>query len=136
MRPLILVTNDDGYTSPGIIELAKAAKKFGDVMIAAPKHYQSGQSRPIKLRTPIDVEETDLEGIKTFVIDGTPATCVIMAIETLLPRNPDLVLSGINNGENLAAAMTMSGTLNAALEAVTYGIPALAVSVQRPELSS
>jgi 5'-nucleotidase len=134
MRKLILVTNDDGYDSKGIVEAANAARKFGDVVIAAPKTHQSGKSRAITLREPISVEETEIEGIKTFIVNGTPASCVIIAMEKLLERKPDLVVSGINNGENLAAAMTMSGTLNAAIEAATYGIPALALSLQRPEL--
>ncbi|MBU1975616.1 MAG: 5'/3'-nucleotidase SurE [Nanoarchaeota archaeon] len=132
-RPLILVTNDDGYQSVGIEALAKAASQHGDVIIAAPKEYMSAQGRAITLRKPISVEQTYISGIQTYIVDGTPASSVIVALESLLDRKPDLVVSGINNGENMASAMTMSGTLNAAIEAATYGIPALAISVQRPE---
>ncbi|MBU0727671.1 5'/3'-nucleotidase SurE [Patescibacteria group bacterium] len=131
MKPLILVTNDDGYDSAGILEVAKAAQEYGEVVIAAPKQHQSGMGRAVTVRKPISVEETELEGIKSYIIDGTPASCVIIGLE-LLDRKPDLVVSGINRGENLAASMTMSGTLSAALEASTYGIPALAFSLRRP----
>lgn len=137
-KPLILVTNDDGYDAPGIHALAKEAQNFGEVVIVAPKRYQSATGRGITLRKPITIEETFLEGqeghspIKTYIVDGTPATTVIMGLEKILDETPDLVLSGINNGENLAAAITMSGTLGAAIEAATYGVPAIAASLQRP----
>ncbi|MBT7902635.1 5'/3'-nucleotidase SurE [Candidatus Woesearchaeota archaeon] len=137
-RPLILVTNDDGYDAPGILALAKEAQNYGDVVIIAPKQYQSAMGRAITLRKPMTVDETYLGGnqdqtsIRAFIVDGTPASCVIMGLETILNRTPDLVVSGINNGENLAATATMSGTLGAAIEAATYGIPAIAVSLQRP----
>ncbi len=133
-KPLILITNDDGYTSKGIIELAKAAKQYGDVVIAAPKYEQSSTGRGLTRKKPISVEEIKEEVVRTYAIDATPATCVVIALNAgLLYKKPDLVLSGINNGENLSSCITLSGTIGAAIEAASYDIPAIAFSLQRPK---
>lgn len=131
-KPLILITNDDGYSSKGINELVKAAKPFGDVVIVAPMYEQSGSARSIKRRQEINVEETEINGLKCYAVDATPATCVMIAVEYLLDKKPDLLLSGINCGENISSSITISGTLGAAIEAASYDIPSMAISLQRP----
>lgn len=133
-KPLILITNDDGYKSKGIIELAKAAKNYGDVVIAAPMFEQSSTGRAMSVRKEIKIKKIDDYAALTYAIDATPATCIAIAVNGgLLNKKPDLVLSGINNGENLSSSITLSGTIGAAIEAASYNIPSIAFSLQRPK---
>jgi 5'-nucleotidase len=133
-RPLILVTNDDGIQSPGLRAAAAALHPLADLLVAAPLHQQSGLGRsfPIGSTGRIHPMQLTLEdgSIKAFGIEGSPAQTVARALIELAPRQPDLCVVGINYGENVGNGITGSGTVGAALEAASAGIPALAVSVQ------
>ncbi len=122
---LILVTNDDGYRSKGIRELAKLAKEFGEVVIVAPKEVESGTSHSVTLRKPLYVNEIQ-DG---YYCTGKPADCVKIAIHKLINRKPDLVLSGINHGSNSSVSSIYSGTIGAAREASLNGIPSIGFSL-------
>src|SRR5262249_18268308 len=127
LRPLILVTNDDGVQAKGIQALRRAASVLADVVVMAPTREQSARSHAITIDRPLrHIEhERDLHSI-----DGTPADCVYLALyeRRFLPRRPDLVLSGINHGPNLGTSVFYSGTVAAAREAAMRGIPAIAFS--------
>jgi 5'-nucleotidase len=120
----ILVTNDDGYLAGGVRVLADAAASLGDVNVVAPDREQSATSHSLTLHYPLRVKETD----GTWVVDGTPTDCVVLAIGELLDGRPDFVLSGVNHGANLGDDVLYSGTVAAAMEATILGIPAVAVS--------
>ena len=128
MRPLVLVSNDDGYGSPGIRALRDALATWADAIIVAPETEQSATSHSLSLHRPLRVRDVE-ENV--FAIDGTPADCVYVALHAdtrCLPRWPDLVCSGINRGLNLAQDAFYSGTVAAAREGAMRGIPAIAVS--------
>lgn len=134
-RPLILVTNDDGIRSPGLLAAAEAAADIGDILIAAPHVQQTGMGRAFvrdKETGIIDVHDMEIKGrhIKGYGVHGTPAFSVAHAVLELADRKPDLCVSGINYGENMGSVLTCSGTMGAAFEAATYGIPAIAVSLE------
>ena len=129
----ILIANDDGISSEGIARLAAAAGKFGDVWVAAPERQCSGMSVRLTIfDCEMAVREVDfpvpVRG--AWSVDGTPADCVKVALLTLLPCRPDLVLSGINDGMNAGLDINYSGTIGAATEAVLNGIPAIALSMK------
>lgn len=127
----ILITNDDGVTSKGIMALNDAVKDLADTLIVAPLHQQSGVGHAITLMRPLRAITTILDdGTEAYAVTGTPTDCVILGSKNLMGQMPDLVLSGINVGENLAKSITTSGTLGAAFEAAYFGIPAIAVSIQ------
>lgn len=129
-RPLrILVTNDDGIEAPGILALAEAVRPLGQVTVAAPLQPRSGASHGVTTDRPIGVGESDRAGQRWIAIDALPATCVRLAVEELLPAKPDLVLSGINKGENLGTVTFYSATVAAAREAAFLGLPAIAVNM-------
>lgn len=129
-RPLILVTNDDGIISPGISALVEVASTFGDVVVCAPDSPQSGKGHAITLDIPLYVEEThQFEGIKSYQCSGTPADCVKLAMDKLLPRKPDLCLSGINHGSNSSINVIYSGTMSAAMEGGINGIASIGFSL-------
>lgn len=122
----ILVTNDDGIHAPGIIALAHALQAIGTVTIVAPDREQSAVGHALTLHHPLRVSQlADLR----YAVDGTPTDCVNLGIHTLLAERPDLVVSGINRGGNLAEDVTYSGTVSAAMEATLMGVPAIAVSL-------
>lgn len=122
----ILVTNDDGINAPGIIALASALRAIGNVTIVAPDREQSAVGHALTLHHPLRVSQlADLR----YAVDGTPTDCVNLGIHTLLTEKPDLVVSGINRGGNLAEDVTYSGTVSAAMEATLMGVPAIAVSL-------
>lgn len=126
VRPLILVTNDDGVHAPGIITLAEAMSEVGDVMVVAPDRNNSGASHKITLHSPL--RSTPLrEG--WWQVEGTPADCVYLAVNDHLPRRPDLCVSGVNSGPNLSYDVHYSGTVGAAFEAALLGIKGLAISL-------
>ncbi len=133
-RPLILFTNDDGIDSPGLWAVAAAFTDLGDVLVTAPREQQSGTGRsmPIASEGRIHPQQLTLNGAEytVYAIDGTPAQAVQHGVLELAPRLPALVVSGINYGENVGNGVTISGTVGAALEAASLGIPALAVSQQ------
>jgi 5'-nucleotidase len=125
VKYLILVTNDDGYRSEGIGALAKELYNVGDVYIVAPEEEKSAVSHAITLRDPIRIRQVNE---KIYAVRGTPADCVILAVKKILPRKPDIVLSGINHGRNLGDDVMYSGTVAGAREACYLDIPAVAVS--------
>lgn len=128
-RPRILVTNDDGIDSPGIIALSQALTQLGDVTVVAPRDEQSAVSRSLTFRSPLRVSVRTFPVEKAFAVTGTPADCVFLALHHLLEQPPDLLLSGINTGPNLGDDILYSGTVAGALEGALCGVPALAVSV-------
>ena len=133
-RPLILVTNDDGIDSPGLHAAAEAVADLGDLLIMAPLHQQSGAGRSYTLQTDnvIYATEITLNGSHhpAHKANVSPAQAVMMAVVKLAQRPIDLCISGINYGENLGSGITVSGTVGAALEAASFDIPALAVSLE------
>lgn len=122
----ILVTNDDGIDSEGLKVLAKVIKKLGEVFIVAPDRQRSAVGLSITLERPLRVEQVDE---RTFAVDGMPADCVTLAIHKLMKSPPDLIISGINNGQNLGYDIYHSGTVGAALVGTMFGIPSMAVSI-------
>ncbi len=127
-RPLILLSNDDGYDVPGIQQLRAALSEFADVVICAPATEQSATSHAISLNRPLRLVESE-PGV--FFVDGTPADCVYVALhaqQRVVPRTPDLVVSGLNHGLNLGNDVFYSGTVAAAREGALRGVTALAVS--------
>jgi 5'-nucleotidase len=126
----ILVTNDDGVRAPGILAVALALRTLGEVTVVAPADDQSGVGHAISISDPIYVDHVQLpEGIAATALTATPASCVKMALEALIDRKPDLVVSGINRGYNLGMTAYVSGTVAAAREAALNGIPAIASSL-------
>lgn len=132
----ILLTNDDGIHSGGINELAKILLKNGELFVVAPLTEQSGVSQSITFRRPLfprplpGGSRTDAFEFKGYSLDGTPADCIRLAMFELCPWKPDLVVSGINGGLNAGVNVVYSGTVGAALTAATYGIPAIAISLE------
>ena len=125
----ILVTNDDGVESPGIIALAEALRVLGEVTVVAPDSDRSGVGHSITVRHQIRVSAREDRAVRTFACSGTPADCVIAGAYELCGGMPDLVLSGINRGPNLGDDINYSGTVAAAIEALIVGIPSIAVSL-------
>jgi 5'-nucleotidase len=134
--PLILITNDDGITSPGLRAAVKAALPLGEVLVLAPNRQWSGAGRsmprPEGRITPFPME-VDGQSVNAFQTDASPALIVLYALFELAPRPPALLISGINYGENLGSDVTISGTVGAAMQAAVSGIPALAASLQTPK---
>jgi 5'-nucleotidase len=129
-RPLILLTNDDGIHAEGLRYLRKAVSRLGRVLIVAPEAEQSAIGHAITLHEPIRVRKIARNGdFYGYGIKGTPADAVKLAVYSLLPRPPDLVISGINDGANLGINVLYSGTVSAATEAAILGVPAMAVSL-------
>lgn len=129
-RPLIVVSNDDGYDYPGIAVLTRIARRFGDVVVVAPQTHQSGRANAISISNPVRVVRHSVEpGFEHFVINGTPTDCCKLALGTLLQdREVDLVLSGINHGANAGVGALYSGTLGVAMEGCLHGIPSIGFS--------
>jgi 5'-nucleotidase len=129
-RYTILFSNDDGYDAMGLQALIQAFQGYGDLYVSAPARNQSGKGHSITIADAIVVQRRATEGVAlAFAVEATPATSVRVGLEKFVPRRPDLVISGINRGENLGTAVYLSGTLGAAREAVFSGIPAIAVSM-------
>jgi 5'-nucleotidase len=125
----VLVVNDDGIDSPGIIVLASALRALGEVTVVAPDADRSGTSHSISTRHVVTAIERRGRDVRSFACSGTPADCVVLGVNELCGATPDLVVSGINRGANLADDINYSGTVGAAVEAVVVGIPAIAVSL-------
>ena len=129
----ILVTNDDGITAPGLFALVLALRNLGKVSILAPDRNWSASGHVKTLHRPLRIKEVKLEdGSPAFASDGAPSDCVALAVLGILPEL-DLVVSGINPNANIGHDVTYSGTVTAAMEAVIWGIPGLAVSLDSPE---
>jgi len=131
MRPHILVTNDDGYQSEGIQALLRVFREEADLLLVAPSGERSCSSHSITAHHPITAKEIEVEGIRGFAVDGTPADTVILGLNHFRREHTpvDLVLSGINRGANLGFDVFYSGTVAAALEAAMSGVSAIAVSL-------
>lgn len=133
-KPQILLTNDDGIRSPGLWAAAEALSRLGYVTVVAPREQSSGSGRslPPTSNGVIQEELVEIHGQawKVYSVGGTPAQAVQHGLLEIMPRQPDLVVSGINYGENVATGITISGTVGAALEAASMGIPALAMSLE------
>ncbi|GLI53114.1 5'/3'-nucleotidase SurE [Thermodesulfovibrio yellowstonii] len=128
---LVLVTNDDGFFSKGIQYLAEALKELGEVYIVAPDRDRSAVSHALTMHRPLRV---DLIRENCYSVNGTPTDCVVVGVKKLLPREPDLIVSGINKGANLGEDITYSGTVSAAIEGTILGVPSFAISLvgERP----
>ncbi len=130
----ILLTNDDGIRSPGLWRAAEALSSLGFVTVAAPREQASGSGRsmPVTSDGVIDEERMEIRGKpwKVYAVGGTPAQAVQHGVLELLPERPDLLVAGINYGENVGLGVTISGTVGAALEGAALGIPALAISLE------
>lgn len=126
MKPTILVTNDDGINSPGLVALTKALRPLGNVFIIAPDREKSAAGHSVTFHHPLRAEKINNRAIQ---IDGTPTDCVMYGILHFLKTKPDLVASGINRGPNLGDDITYSGTVSAAIEGTLHGIPSFAISV-------
>jgi 5'-nucleotidase len=122
----ILLSNDDGYLATGLTVLARALAFFGEVTVVAPERDRSGASNSLTLTRPLRVRQAD-NGF--YFVDGTPTDCVHLAVTGLMPREPDMVISGINRGGNLGDDVIYSGTVAAAMEGRFLGLPAIAVSL-------
>jgi len=122
---LILVTNDDGIRSQGILVLARALKRVGEVYVVAPDRERTAAGHSLTLHKPLRIEAM---GPRMFGVSGTPTDCVNLAVNEILPRQPDLVVSGINRGGNLGDDVTYSGTVSAAMEGTLLGIHSIAMS--------
>ncbi len=128
-KPLILVSNDDGYDSPGILALVKALTGFAKVIVVAPATQQSAVGHSITMQMPLRARPISRgRDFKGWAVEGTPADSVKLGVSTLLDRKPDLVISGINHGMNTSVNVLYSGTVSAATEGTILGIPSIAIS--------
>ena len=130
-RPIILVTNDDGITAPGIHSLVNAVKDLGDVIVVAPDKPQSGMGHAITIGVPLRLNKVKdfFEGAEAWQTNGTPVDCVKLAVDKILHRKPDICLSGINHGANHSINVIYSGTMSAAMEASIESIPSIGFSL-------
>ena len=132
-KPLILVTNDDGITAPGLRSLIRIASKIGEVIVVAPDSPQSGMGHAITINNTLYATKmTAIEkdgAMMEYSCSGTPADCIKLGLQELLDRKPDIVLSGINHGSNASINVIYSGTMSAAIEAGIEGVPAIGFSL-------
>jgi len=126
MKPLILVTNDDGVSSDGIQNLFKAMNLIGTAVMVAPDREKSAVSHSITLHRPLKVDQIRHN---IYTLNGTPTDCVTIAVSRVLKRKPDILISGINRGGNLGDDLTYSGTVSAAMEGTILDIPSIAISM-------
>jgi 5'-nucleotidase len=131
-RPQILLTNDDGIPSPGLWAAAAALSEIGYVTVVAPREQSSGMARSLPKTSDGIIEEQNVQvrgqAWKVYAVGGSPAQAVLHGVLEVMPQRPDLVVSGINYGENVGLGVTISGTVGAAMEAAAFGLPALAIS--------
>lgn len=129
--PLIFVTNDDGISAKGIRSLIEVATSFGEVVVIAPDKPQSGMGHAITISNPLRLFPSDLyPGTTAFACSGTPVDCVKLGIYEIMKRSPDLLLSGINHGENTSTNVLYSGTMSAAVEGAMENIPSIGFSLR------
>ncbi|MDG6990833.1 MAG: 5'/3'-nucleotidase SurE [Nitrososphaerota archaeon] len=130
-RKLVMVTNDDSVQSNGIIELARAASRHAETIIVAPEQPQSATALSLTFHKPLRVNRVRRDNFECYAVSGSPGDCVMVGVNKVLPRKPDLVVSGINIGDNdTFQDILASGTVAAALEAAITGIPAIAFSME------
>lgn len=128
--PLILITNDDGITAPGIINLIQIVKRITkNVVVVAPDSPQSGMGHAITINASLRLEEQSIAGVKAYSCSGTPVDCVKIATSKVLDNRPDLIVSGINHGSNSSINVIYSGTMSAAVEGAIEGIPSIGFSL-------
>lgn len=132
-KPLILVTNDDGITAPGLRKLIALMKQLGEVVVVAPDSPQSGMGHAITIDNTLYSKKMTIDkdngASLEYSCSGTPADCVKLALQELLPKKPDIVVSGINHGSNASINVIYSGTMSAAIEAGIEGLPAIGFSL-------
>src|SRR6186997_1263564 len=130
-EPTILITNDDGISSPGIRNLVEAVKELGKVVVVAPDKPQSGMGHAITIGVPLRLNKVEdiFEEVETWQTSGTPVDCVKLAVDKVLHRKPDICLSGINHGANHSINVIYSGTMSAAMEASIESIPSIGFSL-------
>jgi 5'-nucleotidase len=130
-RPLILVTNDDGVNAPGIRHLLQSLEKNVDVIAVAPTTEQSAVGLSITMRQPLRIEQIKwpLSQATVWTVNGTPADCVKLALKVILPRTPDMIVSGINRGSNAGRNILYSGTVAAVIEGIMHDVPGIAFSM-------
>lgn len=129
-RPLILVSNDDGYLANGVHVLIDRLLQYGDVVAVCPDEPRSGQSMAITVTDPLRVtEHPDYNGAKMYSVSGTPVDCIKLAMHHIVERRPDLVVTGINHGSNSAVNVLYSGTMGAAMEGCAFGLPSIGFSL-------
>src|SRR5664279_4341508 len=130
-KPIILITNDDGITAPGIRNLIEAVNELGKVVVVAPDKPQSGMGHAITIGVPLRLNKVEdmFEGVETWQTSGTPVDCVKLAVDKVLHRKPDICLSGINHGANHSINVIYSGTMSAAVEAAIESIPSVGFSL-------
>ena len=129
-QPLILVTNEDGVTDPGIAALVKSMKTLGQVIVVAPDSPQSGMGHAITMNHPLRLEKVHIfDEVDAYQCSGTPADCVKLAVDKVMHRRPDLLVSGINHGSNSSINVIYSGTMSAAMEGAIEGIKSIGFSL-------
>ena len=129
-KAVILVTNDDGITAPGLHALVEAVKHLGEIIVVAPDSPQSGMGHAITINNPLRLDKVVMHGDHSwYQCSGTPVDCVKIAIDKILHRKPDLCVSGINHGSNSAINVIYSGTMSAAMEGAIEGIPSIGFSL-------
>lgn len=129
-RPVILVTNDDGFTAPGIQNLVEAVRDLGQVVVVAPDKPQSGMGHAITIGQPLRLHRVHTFGdIEAYSCTGTPVDCVKLAVDKVLHRKPDICVSGVNHGANHSINVIYSGTMSAAVEAAIESIPSVGFSL-------
>ena len=129
-RPLILITNDDGIKAGGLVALVEVAKTFGDVVVVVPNESYSAMSHAITVKNPLYVKEVKRKkGLTLYKVSGTPVDCIKLAVNSLVDRKPDIVLSGINHGSNSSVSIHYSGTVGAVREGAINYLPGIAFSL-------
>jgi 5'-nucleotidase len=128
--PTILITNDDGITAPGIRNLVEAVKGLGKIVVVAPDKPQSAMGHAITIGQPLRMNKIELfDGVESWQTSGTPVDCIKLAVNKILPRKPDLIVSGINHGSNASINVIYSGTMSAAMEGALEEIPSIGFSL-------
>lgn len=129
-RPLIFVSNDDGYYAKGLATLIEIVSKYGDVIAVAPESARSGMSHAITIKEPLRLTKIKDQGnIKIYKCSGTPVDCVKLGLDKVVPRKPDIMVSGINHGSNASISVIYSGTMGAAIEACLNGVTSIGFSL-------
>ena len=129
-KPIILVTNDDGITAPGIQALVEVMKSLGNVIVVAPDSPQSAMGHAITISRPLRLDKVDIHtDTECYQCSGTPVDCVKLAVNQILHKKPDLIVSGINHGSNSSINVIYSGTMSAAMEGAIEGIPSIGFSL-------
>lgn len=136
-RPLILVTNDDGITAPGISALVDVMRSLGDVVVVAPDKPQSGMGHAITINSTLRISKVNVYGVEEeYSCTGTPVDCVKIAVNKILKRKPDIVVSGINHGSNMSINVIYSGTMSAAVEGAIESVPSIGFSLMNESIDA